>query len=171
MRLGEPPSETVSSETARKSTAPCVSLARSLPGNQYASVNYFGLPSQTATSRRGAAGGRAIRAALEGLLPAVILVALVALFWESSVIGRLFALPYGIDMIQRTEMVTAGGGLVVALIVYLISATRTLQGVREHQKSGARMEATITLAVLIGAAVVTLIPLVIALTSPQHPAP
>jgi hypothetical protein len=84
---------------------------------------------------------RAIRAALEGLLPAVILVALVALFWELSVIGRLFALPYGIDMIQRTEMVTAGGGLVVVLIVYLISATRTLQGVRLHQRMGAQAEA------------------------------
>jgi hypothetical protein len=114
---------------------------------------------------------RAIRAALEGLLPAVILVALVALFWELSVIGRLFALPYGIDMIQRTEMVTAGGGLVVVLIVYLISATRTLQGVRLHQRMGAQAEAWITLFFLIGSALVTLIPLFLALGFPQHPAP
>ncbi|HEY8325793.1 MAG: hypothetical protein ACHQ1E_05635 [Ktedonobacterales bacterium] len=114
---------------------------------------------------------RAIRAALEGLLPAVILIALVALFWELSVIGRLFALPYGIDMIQRTEMVTAGGGLVVALIVYLISATRTLQGVRLHQRLGEQAEAWITLFFLIGSALVTLIPLFLALGFPQHPAP
>lgn len=114
---------------------------------------------------------RAIRAAMEGLLPAVILIALVALFWELSVIGRLFALPYGIDMIQRTEMVTAGGGLVVALIVYLISATRTLQGVRLHQRLGEQAEAWITLFFLIGSALVTLIPLFLALGFPQHPAP
>ncbi len=114
---------------------------------------------------------RAIRAALEGLLPAVILVALVALFWELSVIGRLFALPYGIDMIQRTEMVTAGGGLAVVLIVYLISATRTLQGVRSHQRLGEQAEAWITLFFLMGSAIVTLIPLFLALGFPQHPAP
>lgn len=114
---------------------------------------------------------RAIRAALEGLLPAVIVVALVALFWELSVIGRLFALPYGIDMIQRTEMATAGGGLVIVLIVYLISVTRTLQGVRLHQRLGEQAEAWITLFFLIGSAIVTLIPLFLALGFPQHPAP
>ncbi len=114
---------------------------------------------------------RAIRAALEGLLPAVILAALVALFWELSVIGRLFALPYGIDMLQRTEMVTAGGGLVVVLVVYLISVTRTLQGVRLHQRMGEQAEAWITLFFLIGSAIVTLIPLFLALGFPQHPAP
>ena len=133
------------------------------------SGDYFGFEPTAATQRGPLA--RAVRAAAEGLLPLVILVAIIALFWEASVIGRLFAASHGIDLIQRTEMVTVGGGLAVSLIVYLISTIRTLQGVREHQKSGARMEATITLAVLIGAAVVTLIPLVIALTSPQHPAP
>jgi hypothetical protein len=112
-----------------------------------------------------------VRAFAEGLLPLVILVALLALFWEASVIGRLFATPYGIDAVQRTEMVTAGGGLVVALIVYLISMTRTLQGVREHQKSGSQLEASVTLTVLIFCIIVTLIPLFIALMMPQHPAP
>jgi len=101
----------------------------------------------------------------------VILAALVALFWELSVIGRLFALPYGIDMLQRTEMVTAGGGLVVVLVVYLISVTRTLQGVRLHQRMGEQVEAWITLFFLIGPAIVTLIPLFLALGFPQHPAP
>jgi hypothetical protein len=131
--------------------------------------DYYGFD-PAATAQRGPLA-RAVRAAAEGLLPLVILVAIVALFWEASVIGRLFAASHCIDLIQRTEMVTVGGGLVVSLIVYLISTIRTLQGVREHQKSGAQMEATITLAFLIGAAIVTLIPLIIALTSPQHPAP
>jgi EamA domain-containing membrane protein RarD len=112
-----------------------------------------------------------VRAAGEGVLPLVILVALLGLFWEASVIGRVFAAPYGVDMVQRTEMVTAGGGVLVALIVYLISTTRTLQGVREHQRSGEQVEAMITLGFLIFSAVVTFIPLVIALTSAQHPAP
>jgi hypothetical protein len=133
------------------------------------SGDYFGFEPD-APAQRGPLA-RAVRAAAEGLLPLVILVAIVALFWEASVIGRLFTVSHGIDLVQRTEMVTVGGGLVVSLIVYLISTIRTLQSVREHQKSGAQMEAAITLAFLIGSAIVTLIPLVIALTSPQHPAP
>jgi hypothetical protein len=142
---------------------------RSIASRPTTSADYFGFE-QTANAPRGPLA-RAVRAAAEGLLPLVILVAIIALFWEASVIGRLFTASHGIDLIQRTEMVTVGGGLAVSLIVYLISTIRTLQGVREHQKSGAQMEATITLAFLIGAAIVTLIPLVIALTSPQHPAP
>lgn len=143
---------------------------RSVVSRQSASSNdYFG-SEQSEVAPRGPIF-RAVRAAAEGLLPLVILVAMVALFWEASTIGRLFTATRGIDLIQRTEMVTVGGGLVVALIVYLISTIRTLQGVREHQRTGAQTEATITLAFLIVSAIVTLIPLVIALTSPQHPAP
>jgi len=114
---------------------------------------------------------RYVRAVGEGILPVIILAALTGLFWEASVIGRVFATPYGIDLVQRTEMVTAGGGLVVTLIVYLITTVRTLQGVRLNQRSGAQVEAMITLAFLIASAIATLIPLFIALTSPQHPAP
>jgi hypothetical protein len=133
------------------------------------SGDYFG-GEQAEPAPRGAVA-RLARAAAEGLLPLVILGALLALFWETSVIGRLFAAPYGIDMIQRTEMATAGGGLVVALIVYLISAVRTLQGVREHQKTGLRMEASVTLIFLCLSVFVTLLPLFMALTAAQHPAP
>lgn len=143
---------------------------RSVTGRQSISPNdYFGME-QEEVAQPGIIA-RYVRAAGEGILPVVILAALVGLFWEASVIGRVFAAPYGIDMIQRAEMVTAGGGLVVALIVYLISTVRTLQGVRLNQRAGAQIEAMITLAFLIFSAIVTLIPLFIALTSPQHPAP
>ncbi|HEX8996229.1 MAG TPA: hypothetical protein VF812_09380 [Ktedonobacterales bacterium] len=113
---------------------------------------------------------RLVRAAAEGILPLVILAAVVALFWEASVIGRIFAAPYGIDMIQRVETVTTGGGLVIALVIYLIAVTRTLQGVREHHRHGEQIEAIITLAFLTLTAIATLIPLLMALASPQHPA-
>lgn len=142
---------------------------RSVISKQISPASYFGSESDEPAPR--GLISRFVRAFAEGLLPLVILVALLALFWEASVIGRLFATPYGIDAVQRTEMVTAGGGLVVALIVYLISMTRTLQGVREHQKSGSQLEASVTLTVLIFCIIVTLIPLFIALMMPQHPAP
>lgn len=106
---------------------------------------------------------RLVRAAAEGLLPLVILAALLALFWEASVIGRIFSLPYGIDMVQRVAMVTTGGGLVVTLVVYLITATRTLQAVRERQRNGDQIEAAVTLFFLALTALITLMPLFIAL--------
>jgi len=114
---------------------------------------------------------RLVRAIAEGVLPLVILIALLALFWEASVIGRIFSLPYGIDVVQRVALVIVGGGVVVSLIVYLIAATRTLQGVREHQRNGEQAEALLTLIFLALTAVVTLYPLVHALTMAQHPAP
>lgn len=106
---------------------------------------------------------RLIRAAAEGVLPLVILTALLALFWEISVIGRVFSLQYGIDMVQRVEIVSVGGGLVVALIVYLITAMRTLQSARAHQRIGAVAESLVMLCFLALSALVTLVPLFIAL--------
>ncbi len=143
---------------------------RTFGGRQSISPNeYFGMEQDD--SYQPGPIARYIRAAGEGILPVVILAAMIGLFWEASVIGRVFTAPYGIDMIQRTEMVTAGGGLVVTLIVYLISTVRTLQGVRMNQRAGAQVEAMITLAFLIASAIMTLMPLFIALASPQHPAP
>lgn len=112
-----------------------------------------------------------IRAAAEGVLPLVIVVALGALFWEASVIARIFALPYGIDMVQRAEAVTAGGGLVVTVVVFFISLVRTLQGVREHQRYGYKVEAYVTLGVLAVVSLIVLYPVLAAMMAPQNPAP
>lgn len=114
---------------------------------------------------------RLIRAFVEGFSPLAILVALLALFWEASVIGRIFSTPYGIDMIQRVADVVVGGGLVISVVVYLIAATRTLRNVRDHQRNGEQIEALITLTVLAVTALATLYPLYRVLMTIQHPAP
>lgn len=114
---------------------------------------------------------RLARAVGEGLMPLAILVGLIALFWEASVIGRIFTLQRGIDMVQRVAEVTVGGGLIVSVIVYLIAASRTLQNVRDHQRNGEQLEALITLILLALSSLVLLYPLFRALTALQHPAP
>ena len=133
---------------------------RSIQSRQITPSGYFG---EESDDKQPWLIVRLVRAVAEGLLPLVILVALLALFWEASVIGRIFSLPYGIDMVQRVAMVTTGGGLVVTLIVYLITATRTLQGVRERQRNGDQIEAVVTLFFLALTALATLMPLFIAL--------
>ena len=141
---------------------------RSIQSRQITPSGYFGGESEV---KEPWLVMRLARAMAEGALPLIILVAMLALFWEVSVIGRMMSLPYGIDVVQRVALVTVGGGVVVSLIVYLIAATRTLQGVREHQRNGHQLEALLTLIVLTIATLVSLYPLVHALTMAQHPAP
>ncbi len=114
---------------------------------------------------------RLARAVAEGLMPLVILAAVLGVFWEISAIARLFATPYGIDAIQRAELATVGGGLAVGFVIFLITAIRTLQGVRERHRASAHLEATITLACFAFTLLILLMPLLLALAQPQHPAP
>lgn len=141
---------------------------RSIQSRQVTPSGYFGEPSE---EKQPWLILRLVRAVAEGLLPLIILIAMLALFWEASVIGRVFSLPYGIDVVQRVALVIVGGGVVVSAIVYLISAIRTLQGVRDHQLHGEQAEALVTLIFLAFTALVTLYPLFRALTTLQHPAP
>ncbi len=142
---------------------------RSVLSRQVTPSGYFG--EQSSTEQQPWLIVRLARAVGEGLMPLAILVALIALFWEASVIGRVFSLPHGIDIVQRVAEVTVGGGLVVSVIVYLIALTRTLRNVRDHQRHGEQLEALITLVLLVLSALVTLYPLFRALTALQHPAP
>lgn len=107
----------------------------------------------------------------EGLLPLIILVATIALCWEVSVIGRRLATPHGIAALQWTEMATVGGGLLLSLIVYLVAALRSFQGIRQRQRDGDHVEATVALTFLALSGLVTLWPLFLAASFAQHPAP
>ena len=142
---------------------------RSIISRQITPSRYFG--EQSSEDQRPWFIVRLARAVGEGLLPVVILVALIALFWEASVIGRIFTLQRGIDLVQRVAEVTVGGGLIVSVIVYLIAATRTLQNVRDHQRNGEQLEALITLILLALSSLVMLYPLFRAIMAVQHPAP
>lgn len=142
---------------------------RTTGGRFYQSGDFFG----EGEEQRGpiAAILRLGRAIGEGVLPIVILTATIALFWEASVIGRIFTAPYGIDVLQRTEAVTAGGGLLVTLIVFFVTISRTIRSVRENHYAGYQLEAMITLVFLAITAIIVLYPVLAALATPQHPAP
>lgn len=112
-----------------------------------------------------------VRGAAEGLAPLIILAVLLGFLYEASVIGRTMAGRNGIDALQRTELVIGVGGVLLALIIYLVTLIRTTHGVRDRQIAGEHLEAMATMLCLAFSAVVTLIPLFVALTTPQHPAP
>jgi hypothetical protein len=112
-----------------------------------------------------------IRGVMEGALPLVILVCVLALFWEVLTIVRYVTAANGFAVTQLIETIIAEGGLVVSLAVYLVAALRTLRGVRDRQYEGDYVESWVALAVLGVSIVVAIIPVLSLVNMPQHPAP
>ncbi len=113
----------------------------------------------------------AFRGVFEGALPLVILVAILALFWEVLTIVRYVTAPDGFLVTQETEMIAAEGGLVVSLIVFLITGMRTLRNVRDRNDEGDYVESTVTLVVLGISLLILLVAVLMTVGMPQHPAP
>jgi hypothetical protein len=113
----------------------------------------------------------AIRGVMEGALPLVILVCVLALFWEVLTIVRYVTAPNGFALTQQVETIVAEGGLVISLVVYLIAGLRTLRGVRDRQDEGEYVEAWVALAVLGLSIIVAIVPVLTLLATAQHPAP
>lgn len=115
--------------------------------------------------------GSALRGIIEGALPAIILVCIVALFWETLTIVRYVTIPNGFALTQELEMAIAIGGAAISLIVFLVAGMRTLRGVRDRHLEGDYIESTATM-ITLG---ITLLILLIAIWTtagmPQTPAP
>lgn len=113
----------------------------------------------------------AIRGVIEGALPLVILVCILALFWEVLTIVRYVTTANGFPVTQQAEMLIGEGGLVISLVVYLIAGLRTLRGARERQYDGDYVESWVALAVLGVSIIIAIIPVLTVIATPQHPAP
>ncbi len=112
-----------------------------------------------------------IRGVIEGALPMVILVGIVALFWEITTITRYVTAPYGFPATQQSETIIGESGLVISLIVFLISGMRTLHGVRDRHSEGEYVESSVALAVLAISLLILAITVWTTISMPQHPAP
>ncbi len=113
----------------------------------------------------------AIRGVMEGALPLVILVCILALFWEVLTIVRYVTAANGFAVTQQIETIIAEGGLLISLVVYLVAGLRTLRGVRDRQYEGDYVESWVALAVLGVSIVVSIIPILTRVNTPLHPAP
>ncbi len=111
------------------------------------------------------------RGILEGALPLVILIGILALFWEVLTIVRIVTVSNGFLFTQQAEMYIAEGGLVISLIVFLVAGMRTLRGVRDRHSEGEYVEPTVTLVVLAISLLVLAISVWMTIGIPQHPAP
>jgi len=113
----------------------------------------------------------AIRGVIEGALPLVILVGILALFWEALTITRFVTAPNGFLVTQQAETIIAEGGLVISLIVFVVAGLRTLRGVRDRHNEGDYIESTAAIVVLGISLLVLFIAVWMTIGMPQHPAP
>lgn len=112
-----------------------------------------------------------LRGLLEGVLPLVILVGILALFWEILTIVRIVTASNGFAFTQQAEILIAEGGLVISLIVFLVAGMRTLRGVRDRHSEGDYIEPTVTLVILAISLLVLTFSVWMTIGMPQHPAP
>lgn len=112
-----------------------------------------------------------VRGLIEGVLPILILVAIVALFWEAVTIARYATVSYGYSVTHTTQTIIALGGIVVSLVVFLVTGMRTLRGVRDRHLEGDLIESSVTMVVFAVSLLVILIAFLTTIGMPQHPAP
>jgi hypothetical protein len=118
---------------------------------------------QVATSRAGSG-------IWAGALP--LLLALVVFFLAEgiTIVARIALLSAGFLFWRGITDGTIAVGLVVAAIVYVVFAVRALRQATAWQRGGAPQQAAATYWTLLIAALVLLIPVIVALALPQHPA-
>jgi hypothetical protein len=113
----------------------------------------------------------ALRGVLTGLIPLGLLLLVVAVTVLLTALARQLMASSGFFAQQQASVIVLITGLVVALVVYIIAIVRTMRNITSWQRSGAVGQARAALFALGCTALVVLLPVVLAIVLPQHPAP
>jgi uncharacterized membrane protein len=115
--------------------------------------------------------GSALRGILAGLIPLGLLLLVVAISVLLTALARQLVASSGFFAQQQASVIVLIAGLVVALVVYIITIVRTMRNISSWQRSGEDGQARSALLALGCTALVVLLPVVLAIVIPQHPAP
>lgn len=115
--------------------------------------------------------GSTLRGVLAGSIPLGLLLLIVAITILLTALVRQLVASSGFFVQQQASLIVLIAGLVVALIVYIIAIVRTLKSVTTWQRSSAFGQARAALLALGLTALIVLLPVVLAIVLPQHPAP
>jgi hypothetical protein len=118
------------------------------------------------------ARGGVWRGLLVGLLPLVWFVGIVAMTLALTILARMLVAGAGFFAQQQASVIVLAGGLLVAAVIYIVACVRALRRVAAWQQSvesGARAAGALWGLGL--TAVVVLLPVLVTLVLPQHPAP
>jgi hypothetical protein len=106
-----------------------------------------------------------------GLTPLVLAAVVMAVAVALTTLVRLLTRGLGFSAEQPAVIITLSIGLVVATAAYVIASRRALRKVAAWQREGSSAQATAALWALAFTAVVVLVPVLLAVVLPQHPAP
>ena len=108
---------------------------------------------------------------MTGLSPLIALLVLGAASVGLTIIVRQATVTQGFFAEQRATVAVLAAGIVVAAFAYVILCVRALRRARAWQAAGYGPRAAAALWALAITAVVVLLPVVVAVVLPRHPAP
>ena len=112
-----------------------------------------------------------LRGALTGLIPLGLLVVIIVIVLLLTVLARQLVATSGFFVQEQTVLFIVIPGLILAIVVYAVALWLTMRHVALWQQEGAELQARATLWALGITALIVLLPVVLALVIPQHPAP
>ncbi len=111
------------------------------------------------------------RGLLVGLIPLGLLAAVVGIALLLTALARQMFEGSGFFAQQQAALIVLIVGLLLAIAVFAVAAWRVFRRVAAWQQSGARAQASAALWALSVTALLVVLPVVLALLLPQHPAP
>ncbi|MGZ3615563.1 MAG: hypothetical protein ACXWPS_08675 [Ktedonobacteraceae bacterium] len=111
------------------------------------------------------------RGVLVGLIPLGLLASIVAIMFLVTALIRQLVAGSGFFVQQQTALIALIVGLVLAIVVFALASWRVLRRVIIWQRDGTTRQANAALWVLTATALIIVLPVLLALILPEHPAP
>ena len=129
--------------------------------------------SERATLQQAASPGAndVVRGTLSGLIPLGLLLVVVIITLLLAALARQLLSTSGFFTQQQAAVIILAAGLIVTIVVFAIACVRTLRRVAKWQQAGLVARSRAALYALGLTALVVLLPVLLALVLPQHPAP
>lgn len=109
--------------------------------------------------------------ALVGLIPLGLLAGIVAITLLVTALARQLVAGSGFFVQQQTALIALIVGLVLVIVVYAVAIWRVLRHVKIWQRDGTTTQANAALWALTATTLIMVLPVLLALILPQHPAP
>ena len=129
------------------------------------------LDSQNSQGLAPGTGSAALRGALVGLVPLGLLALIIAVALALAVLARQLTAASGFFAQQQAALITLIAGFVLALVVYVVAIVLTMRRIAAWQENGIAVQARAALWSLGITALIVILPLLLAILFPQHPAP
>ena len=129
------------------------------------------LDSQNSQGLAPGTGSATLRGALVGLVPLGLLALIIAVALALAVLARQLTAASGFFAQQQAALIILIAGFVLALVVYVVAIVLTTRRIAAWQQNGIAVQARAALWSLGITALIVILPFLLAILLPQHPAP